>query len=106
MHPIGSDGVSCPAVCCPWATHRNHGDRPKEDIPAFPYGLPAVARQKPTLVADGTSCQHQLRDGAGRAALHITRAGDGYRSDALLRALEMPAKNASINSVAQRIVTL
>jgi hypothetical protein len=25
------------------------------------------------LVADGTSCRHQIRDGAGRGALHVAR---------------------------------
>ena len=37
--------------------------------------LPAV-RQAPDalLVADGTSCRHQIADGAGREALHLARA--------------------------------
>ena len=36
--------------------------------------LPAV-RQAPEalLVADGTSCRHQIADGAGREALHLAR---------------------------------
>jgi Fe-S oxidoreductase len=25
------------------------------------------------LVADGTSCRHQVRDGAGREAVHVAR---------------------------------
>jgi Fe-S oxidoreductase len=25
------------------------------------------------LVADGTSCRHQIRDGAGREAVHVAR---------------------------------
>jgi hypothetical protein len=25
------------------------------------------------VVADGTSCRHQIRDGAGRQALHVAR---------------------------------
>jgi Fe-S oxidoreductase len=25
------------------------------------------------LVADGTSCRHQVRDGAGREAIHVAR---------------------------------
>jgi Fe-S oxidoreductase len=25
------------------------------------------------VVADGTSCRHQIADGAGRAALHVAR---------------------------------
>ena len=37
--------------------------------------LPAV-RKAPAdamIVADGTSCRHQIKDGAGRAALHVAR---------------------------------
>jgi Fe-S oxidoreductase len=36
--------------------------------------LPAV-RAKPDalVVADGTSCRHQIRDGAGRTAMHVAR---------------------------------
>jgi Fe-S oxidoreductase len=37
--------------------------------------LPAVrkAPQDALIVADGTSCRHQIQDGAGRAALHVAR---------------------------------
>ena len=37
--------------------------------------LPAVrkAGQDTVLVADGTSCRHQIHDGSGRAALHVAR---------------------------------
>ncbi|MDO9061314.1 MAG: FAD-binding oxidoreductase, partial [Bradyrhizobium sp.] len=37
--------------------------------------LPAVRRadQATLVVADGTSCRHQIRDGAGRGALHVAR---------------------------------
>jgi len=37
--------------------------------------LPAV-RKAPAnamIVADGTSCRHQIEDGAGRGALHVAR---------------------------------
>ena len=37
--------------------------------------LPAV-RKAPAdalIVADGTSCRHQIHDGAGREALHVAR---------------------------------
>jgi hypothetical protein len=37
--------------------------------------LPAV-RQAPAdalLVADGTSCRHQIADGTGRQAIHVAR---------------------------------
>jgi Fe-S oxidoreductase len=37
--------------------------------------LPAVrkAQADTLIVADGTSCRHQIRDGAGREALHVAR---------------------------------
>jgi len=37
--------------------------------------LPAVrkASADTILVADGTSCRHQIRDGTGREAMHVTR---------------------------------
>ena len=40
--------------------------------------LPAVRRAGPgdLVVADGTSCRHQIRDGAGREAIHVARVLD------------------------------
>jgi len=37
--------------------------------------LPAVRKAEPDalIVADGTSCRHQIHDGAGRTALHVVR---------------------------------
>jgi Fe-S oxidoreductase len=37
--------------------------------------LPAVrkAAADTLLVADGTSCRHQIRDGTGREAIHVAR---------------------------------
>ena len=37
--------------------------------------LPAVRRADGAtlVVADGTSCRHQIKDGAGREALHVAR---------------------------------
>ena len=36
--------------------------------------LPAVRRQPDAIVvADGTSCRHQIADGAGREAVHVAR---------------------------------
>lgn len=37
--------------------------------------LPAMRNAAPDdiLVADGTSCRHQIRDGAGREAIHVAR---------------------------------
>jgi FAD/FMN-containing dehydrogenase/Fe-S oxidoreductase len=47
--------------------------------------LPAVraAPDDAVIVADGTSCRHQIRDGTGRAALHV--------AEVLARCLEPPA---------------
>jgi Fe-S oxidoreductase len=41
--------------------------------------LPAVrkAGADDIIVADGTSCRHQIRDGAGRDAVHVVRVLDG-----------------------------
>jgi Fe-S oxidoreductase len=40
--------------------------------------LPAVrkAGANVTIVADGTSCRHQIADGANREALHVVRVLD------------------------------
>lgn len=37
--------------------------------------LPAIreADDDTVLVADGTSCRHQIRDGSGREAIHVAR---------------------------------
>jgi Fe-S oxidoreductase len=37
--------------------------------------LPAVRAAGPdtVIVADGTSCRHQIHDGAGRSAMHVAR---------------------------------
>jgi Fe-S oxidoreductase len=38
--------------------------------------LPAVRKADAAtlIVADGTSCRHQIHDGAGREAIHVARA--------------------------------
>jgi Fe-S oxidoreductase len=38
--------------------------------------LPAVRRadSDSLVIADGTSCRHQIKDGTNRAALHVARA--------------------------------
>jgi len=52
--------------------------------------LPAVRRADAAtlIVADGTSCRHQIKDGAGRHALHVSRvlamSLDGAASDSTL----------------------
>jgi Fe-S oxidoreductase len=40
--------------------------------------LPAVRQAGPDdlVVADGTSCRHQIHDGTGRTALHVARVLD------------------------------
>ncbi len=39
--------------------------------------LPALRRQPDAIVvADGTSCRHQILDGAGREAVHVARLLD------------------------------
>jgi Fe-S oxidoreductase len=46
--------------------------------------LPAI-RQAPAdaiIVADGTSCRQQIRDGTGREALHVARVLATALSDA------------------------
>jgi Fe-S oxidoreductase len=36
--------------------------------------LPAIRRAPEAIVvADGTSCRHQIADGAGREAMHVAR---------------------------------
>ena len=37
--------------------------------------LPAIrkASDDVLVIADGTSCRHQIRDGAGRSPLHVAR---------------------------------
>jgi Fe-S oxidoreductase len=38
--------------------------------------LPAIRKAEPDaiIVADGTSCRHQIKDGTGRPAIHVARA--------------------------------
>jgi Fe-S oxidoreductase len=40
--------------------------------------LPAVRAAAPEdlIVADGTSCRHQIHDGSGREAVHVVRVLD------------------------------
>jgi Fe-S oxidoreductase len=42
--------------------------------------LPAVrkARADDLIVADGTSCRHQIKDGAQRSAIHVARVLQQY----------------------------
>jgi FAD/FMN-containing dehydrogenase/Fe-S oxidoreductase len=42
--------------------------------------LPAVRKAKPEdfIVADGTSCRHQIKDGAQRSAIHVARVLQQY----------------------------
>ena len=54
--------------------------------------LPAVrkARADTLIVADGTSCRHQIHDGSGRDALHVAR----------VLAMSVAAGNAKTDSLA------
>jgi Fe-S oxidoreductase len=43
--------------------------------------LPSIrANQEALLVADGTSCRHQIADGTGREAWHVARVLDAALS--------------------------
>lgn len=48
--------------------------------------LPAVRRStgKTLIVADGTSCRHQIRDGASREAIHVARVLEMALSDSYI----------------------
>ena len=37
------------------------------------FGAVGAAAADTLIVADGTSCRHQIADGAGREALHVAR---------------------------------
>jgi FAD/FMN-containing dehydrogenase/Fe-S oxidoreductase len=56
--------------------------------------LPAVRRAEAAalIVADGTSCRHQIKDGAGRGALHVARVLAMSLDSA--RAVPYPSSNA------------
>jgi hypothetical protein len=47
--------------------------------------LPAVRRadEDTIVVADGTSCRHQILDGAGREAVHVARVMASCIDDAI-----------------------
>jgi len=49
--------------------------------------LPAVRKAAPDdlIVANGTSCRHQIADGTGRRALHIAEVFDRASENALER---------------------
>jgi FAD/FMN-containing dehydrogenase/Fe-S oxidoreductase len=57
--------------------------------------LPAVRRADAAalIVADGTSCRHQIKDGAGRSALHVARV--------LAMSLERARSNPTASPVAK-----
>ena len=50
--------------------------------------LPAVRAAAATtlVVADGTSCRHQIHDGAGREAVHVVRV----LADSMAKAASLP----------------
>ena len=49
--------------------------------------LPAVrkAAADTLIVADGTSCRHQIADGAGRDAIHVIRVLEGALDEGAMR---------------------
>ena len=57
--------------------------------------LPAVrqADDATLIVADGTSCRHQISDGAGRGALHVARV--------LAMSLDSARSNPYLSSIAK-----
>jgi FAD/FMN-containing dehydrogenase/Fe-S oxidoreductase len=61
--------------------------------------LPAVRRVDDTtlVVADGTSCRHQIRDGAGRGALHVARVLAMSLESARANSTLFPATKESVH---------
>ena len=61
--------------------------------------LPAVRRADATtlIVADGTSCRHQIKDGAGRGALHVARVLAMSLDSAPSNPTSSPAAKESLN---------
>ena len=60
--------------------------------------LPAVRRADAAtlIVADGTSCRHQIKDGANRAALHVARV--------LAMSLDRAATNSNPSPVTKETI--
>jgi len=61
--------------------------------------LPAVRRAdaQTLVVADGTSCRHQIKDGAGRGAIHVARVLAMSLDSARSNPLPSPATKESIH---------
>jgi FAD/FMN-containing dehydrogenase/Fe-S oxidoreductase len=64
--------------CCGMAgSFGYHADTIKVSLAMGELSLLPAVRKAPDdaiIVADGTSCRHQIRDGAGRDAIHVVRA--------------------------------
>jgi Fe-S oxidoreductase len=60
--------------------------------------LPAVRRADAAtlIVADGTSCRHQIKDGAKRSALHVARV--------LAMSLERARSNPTLSPIAKETI--
>jgi Fe-S oxidoreductase len=58
--------------------------------------LPAVRKADPetVVVADGTSCRHQIHDGAGREAVHVVRV----LAESMAAARRRPASPATLET--------
>ena len=73
----GLDVETIESSCCGMAG--SFGYRPGNVDVSLAMGelslLPAVRKAEPDtlIVADGTSCRHQIGDGTGREALHVAR---------------------------------
>jgi hypothetical protein len=61
--------------------------------------LPAIRRADPAalIVADGTSCRHQIADGVSRKALHVARVLATSLDNARSRSNPSPIAKESIH---------
>ena len=66
-----------PSSCCGMAGSFGYRPRASRRVAANGGGGAAAGRSErgaeTVIVADGTSCRHQIRDGAQREALHVAR---------------------------------
>lgn len=76
----GASVETVEASCCGMAGAFGYGrDTAETSLKMAELDLLPAVRATPSdalIVADGTSCRHQIADGAGRAALHVARVLD------------------------------
>jgi Fe-S oxidoreductase len=81
----GADVAAIESSCCGMAGHFGYEAAHREVSRQMAEAalLPAV-RSAPhaIIVADGTSCRHQIAGGAGREALHVARVLEAHLADA------------------------